>query len=112
MDAVGPVDLRVGSTGLEHFEYSVEPAFSSCRCIGTMMGRIIGLTQGLQETERPVSQPHSWSTRQPNLSGAPRLLSAEETLSTEETLFGNFLSGRAFRQKTLSENSRQGPFST
>ena len=111
MDAVGPVDLRVGSTGPEHFEYSVEPAFSSCRCIGTM-GRIIGLTQGLQETERPVSQPHSWSTRQPNLSGAPRLLSAEETLSTEETLFGNFLSGRAFRQKTLSENSRQGPFST
>jgi hypothetical protein len=105
MDAVGPVDLRVGSTGLEHSEYSVEPAFFSCRCIGTM-GRIIGLTQGLQETERPVSQPHSWSTRQPNLSGAPRLLSAEETL------FGNFLSGRAFRQRTLSENSRQGPFST
>ena len=105
MDAVGPVDLRVGSTGLEHFEYSVEPAFSSCRCIGTM-GRIIGLTQGLQETERPVSQPHSWSTRQPNLSGAPRLLSADETL------YGKLLTGRAFRQRTLSRNTRQGPFCT
>ena len=57
MNVVGPGDLRVGSIGLERFEYDLEFEF----------GAISALTHGgcgwidseLQETKRPASQPQS-----------------------------------------------------
>ncbi len=57
MNVVGPGDLRVGSIGLEGFEYDLELKFGA---IGALTYGACGwIDSRLQETKRPASQPQS-----------------------------------------------------
>jgi hypothetical protein len=57
MNIVSPGDLRIGSIGLERFEYDLEFEFGAIGALTHGVYRWIGC--GLQKTKRPASQPHS-----------------------------------------------------